>query len=123
VVNTEEREKSQKRLIKGTTSNIRNIPPVVVVEGNNNGVAPQGIVESGVTVKVVWPPNVQSLVDWFLTLEPPPEPFYLEPHQHIMDPEEFFSALRMDIKAGPDGARGKHGALIYDLTALKKILH
>lgn len=35
--NTEKREKSQKRLFKGTTINIRDILPPVIDEGSNGG--------------------------------------------------------------------------------------
>jgi hypothetical protein len=74
-------------------------------------------------VKAAWPPEVQSLVDWFLTLDQPTEPFYLEGHRRIVNPAKFFSALRMDIKDGPYGPRGKHGIVIQDLITLKKVLH
>jgi hypothetical protein len=74
-------------------------------------------------VKASWPPEIQSLVDWFTTMDHPSEPFHLEDHRWIVDPETFFSRLRMDINAGPEGSRGKHGALIHDLMILKRILH
>jgi hypothetical protein len=79
--------------------------------------------QSRVNVMGSWTPTDQSLIDWFLTLNPPTDSFYLEPHLHITDPVKFFSALKMDIEAGQDGPRGKYGALIYDLTVLKRILH
>jgi hypothetical protein len=79
---------------------------------------------TGSRLDLSWSPEIQSLVSWFMELESPTEPFYLEDHRRIVDPEKFFSALRMDIKAGPEGARGKHcGALIHDLMTLKQILH
>lgn len=62
-------------------------------------------------------------MDWFMKLEPPETPFYLEAYRRVIDPEKFFSSLRRDIESGPDGPQGKHGALIYDLNTLKKILH
>jgi hypothetical protein len=74
-------------------------------------------------VTAAWPGDCQAIIDWLITLEPPREPFNLEPHRNIVDPAKFFSALRIDIEAGPDGARGKRGALIHDLMTLKKILH
>ena len=86
-------------------------------------VTPAEIVEPRVETPASWPPEVQCLIDWLMTLEPPKESFNLEPHIHIVDPVKFFSALRMDIEAGPEGARGKHGALMHDLMTLKKILH
>jgi len=74
-------------------------------------------------VKASWPPEVQSLVDWFATLKEPPEPFHLEAHRHIVDPEKFFRSLRQDIKAGPTGARARMGALQSDLRMLKARLN
>ena len=89
-----------------------------------NTFTPNEKTQSRADVTALWQPEVQSLVDWFLTLDPPAEPFYLENHRHIVNPEKFFSSLHMDIKAGPDGPRGnRNGALIYDLMTLKKILH
>ena len=62
---------------------------------------------------------MQSLADWFITLEPPSEPFYLEAHQHVVDPVEFFHSLRKDIQGGPGGARARLGTLQTDLRKLK----
>ena len=70
-----------------------------------------------------WRPEDKTLIDWFLTMNPPVEPFHLEPHRRIVNPSKFFAALRKDIEAGPDGPRGKYGALIQDLIAMKKVLH
>lgn len=71
--------------------------------------------------KSEWPPDTQALVGWFTKLEAPTEPFCLEPHLKVIDPEKFFSSLRMDIEAGPNSPRGnRSGALVQDLIALKK---
>ena len=70
-----------------------------------------------------WRPEDKTLIDWFLTMNPPVEPFHLEPHRRIVNPSKFFAALRKDIEAGPDGPRGRYGALIQDLIAMKKVLH
>lgn len=69
--------------------------------------------------KVVWHPVVQSLVDWFLTLDPPTEPFYLENHLHVVDPVKCFESLRQEIETGPGGPRARLGALQSDLWKLK----
>ena len=53
MANTEEREKTQKRLIKGTTSNIRESPPVVEVS-NGLAISPPEIVEPGAIVGAIW---------------------------------------------------------------------
>ena len=75
------------------------------------------------SVKTEWSPEDQLLIDWFMTLEPPKEPFQLAPHIKVLNPEKFFAALRMDIGAGPRGPRGRHGALMDDLTVLKRLSH
>jgi hypothetical protein len=72
---------------------------------------------------VSWSLEFQALIDWFMELDTPTEPFYLEDHRHIINPSKFFAALRKDIEAGPDGPRGIYGALIHDLIAMKKVLH
>jgi hypothetical protein len=74
-------------------------------------------------VKVAWPPEVQSLVDWFLTLDQTKEPFHLEPHRRIVDPAKFFQSLRCEIQTGPRGPRAKMGALQCDLRKLKAYLN
>jgi len=74
-------------------------------------------------VKTSWPPEVQSLVDWFMKLKPPETPFYLEDHREIIDPKKFFSSLRRDIEAGPSKPRARTGALQSDLRNLRDKLH
>jgi len=70
-----------------------------------------------------WPREVQPLVDWFMTLGTPTEPFQMGEHRRIVAPEKFFRSLRQDIEAGPEGPRGRHGIVIQDLTTLKKLLN
>jgi hypothetical protein len=74
-------------------------------------------------VKAAWPPDVQTLLNWFLTLDPPKEPFHLEPHRRIVDPEKFYSALRREIGAGQRGPRARMGTLQCDLRKLKAYLN
>jgi hypothetical protein len=45
-------------------------------------------------MNVVWAPEAQSLINWFVSTNPPPEPFYLQDHLHVRDPVKFFEALR-----------------------------
>ena len=42
--------------------------------------------QSRANMKAAWPSKDQSLLDWFMTVEAPTEPFYLEPHRKIVDP-------------------------------------
>jgi hypothetical protein len=70
-----------------------------------------------------WTPDIQSLIDWFVELEPPTVPFYLEPHRKVIDPEKFFASLRQEIAVGPRCPRNRNGALLFDLGILKKNLH
>ena len=74
-------------------------------------------------VKAVWPPDAQSLVDWFMTQEVPVEPFLLEPHLRVAEPGKFFDSLRREIEAGPKGPRAKMGTLQWDLRKLKACLN
>ena len=58
-----------------------------------------------------------------MDLEIPTEPFYLEPHIRVIDPDKYFKSLRQEIAMGSSCPRGRNGALIYDLKILRKILH
>ena len=80
-------------------------------------------VEIGRSGPVAWPMEDQSVIDWFMKLETPTEPFYLEPHIRIIDPEKFFESLQREIVIGPSCPRGRTGALICDLNTLRKKLH
>ncbi len=75
------------------------------------------------TMKIVWPPDVQSLVDWFMIQGAPVEPFFLEPHLRVIDPGKFFESLRREIETGPIGPRARLGALQWDLRNLKAYLN
>ena len=74
-------------------------------------------------ISAEWPPEVQSLVNWFMTLTPPTESFCLEPHLLIADPVKFFQSLRREIETGPRGPRARRGALQWDLWDLKASLN
>ena len=74
-------------------------------------------------VNAEWPPEIQSLIVWFMKLEPPAESFYLEPHLRVIDPEKFFATLRREIETGPSGPRARMGALQSDLRALQAKFH
>jgi len=79
--------------------------------------------QPGAIVKAIWPSEVQVLMDWFMKLETPTEPFYLEPHRRVIDPEKFFVSLQNEIAIGPSCPRNRTGALLCDLKILKKFLH
>lgn len=70
-----------------------------------------------------WPADVKPLVDWFLKLELPVKPFYLEAHQYIVDPAKFFESLGQEIQSGPKGPRARMGTLQSDLWKLKASLN
>ena len=74
-------------------------------------------------VQASWSPELQSLIGWFMELEPPTVPFYLEPHRRVIDPEKFFVSLQNEIAIGPSCPRNRTGALLCDLKILKKFLH
>jgi len=66
---------------------------------------------------------MHEIINWFIAVEPPTEPFYLEPHRKVIDSEKFFASLRQEITAGTTSPRGRNGALLYDLKTLKKCLN
>lgn len=73
--------------------------------------------------RAMWFPENQALVDWYMQLDPPEVPFYLEPHICVVDPVKFFVSLRREIEAGPSGPRARRGALQTDLRKLKAFLN
>lgn len=96
---------------------------VVNILKGGNALTPTETPPSHVNVKISWPPEIQSLIDWFITLEPPAEPFYLESHRHIVAPSKFFASLQRDIHTGPRGPRARMGTLQSDLWNLKAYLN
>jgi len=97
---------------------------IMTVDGGlSDEEAQMAIVEPETDMKSSWPSENYVLIDWFVHLEPPTDPFFLEPHIYVVNPVQFFSSLRMDIKTGPKGPRGIHtGALIHDLINLKNVM-
>ena len=67
----------------------------------------------------IWPPEIQSLVDWFYKFVPPETPFYLEPQVHVLEPVKFIALLRVELEAGPTGPRARMGTIQGDLQKLK----
>lgn len=120
---TGEREKVKKGFIGELPAISAQSPPVAEVSNGLAAPTHRAIVEPGANVKAVWPPEVQVLMDWFMKLEPPETPFYLEPHLHIIDPVKFFSSFRREIQTGPKGPRARMGTLQSDLRMLKACLN
>jgi hypothetical protein len=96
---------------------------VVNILKTSNAITPTEKTQPRAIVKAIWPSEVQVLMDWFMKLETPTEPFYLEPHRRVIDPEKFFVSLQNEIAIGPSCPRNRTGALLCDLKILKKFLH
>ena len=65
-----------------------------------------------------WTADLAALIEWFLPMIPPTEPFTLYQGVRVVDPSKFWNALKSDITTGPDKARGMTGALEKDLRRL-----
>ena len=96
---------------------------VVNILKADNIIALREIGEAEAIVMAEWPPEMRELIIWFMELEPPTEPFYLEPYIHVIDPEKFFASLKREIASGHSCPRGRNGALLYDLNKLRKFIH
>ena len=68
-----------------------------------------------------WPPDIQKIIDWFLTFRPPNHSFLLKQGVTITDPAKYWEYLRSDIAPGPKGARARYDALQADLRRLHKL--
>ena len=62
--------------------------------------------------------KLAPVVRWFLTAEPPAEPFKLRQGITITDPAKFWNSLRIDIEVGPGIARDFYGAVKSDLLRI-----
>ena len=96
---------------------------VVKILRMGGSIAPTTTLQHQSAETASWPQEVQPLVDWFMPLRTPTAAFQMGEHRHIVAPEKFFRSLRQDIEGGPEGPRGRHGIVIQDLTALKKLLN
>ena len=65
-----------------------------------------------------WDAEMARLIEWFLTIEPPSQPFEISRGVTHLHPEKSFASLRQDIAAGPNGPRAYTGALQADLGKL-----
>ena len=65
-----------------------------------------------------WDSEMARLIEWFLTIEPPSQPFEISRGVTHLHPEKSFASLRQDIGEGPNGPRAYTGALQADLRKL-----
>jgi len=83
----------------------------------------KSVMESAAPTKEAqWPPEVQELIDWFMTLDLPTERFWLQDGLYmrsIENPTRFVQSLRRDIEIGPRGTQMMRDKLISDLVALR----
>lgn len=69
-----------------------------------------------------WSKEAQELIDWFVAVPKINEPFHLDQHRQICNPEKFYDSIIRDIQAGPSVSRNKHGVLMDDLKKLKIVV-
>ena len=69
-----------------------------------------------------WDAETAELIKWFSGTEPPAEPFEFPKGIVIIRPALWWTALRRDIAAGPNGPRARYGALQQDLRRLAELL-
>jgi len=65
-----------------------------------------------------WDDQSKEAIAWFESSEPPAESFQLHQGVRVINPKEFWKALKSDLKAGPSQARAKYGSLQRDLQRL-----
>jgi hypothetical protein len=71
----------------------------------------------------VWPDQMPELIEWFRRNRArlPRKRFTLSPGVVVSDTDRFFEALECDVQAGPDGPRGRRGAVCDDLRRLREL--
>ncbi len=65
-----------------------------------------------------WPAETRRHIEWFLSSEPPSDPFELVSGVTILKPETFWGSIRQDIWNGPGRHRDFWGAVRNDLRRL-----
>ena len=65
-----------------------------------------------------WDAEMLTLIRWFLRTHPPTTPFELSKGVVVLKPALWWTAMRRDIAAGPNGPRARYGALQEDLRRL-----
>jgi len=73
------------------------------------------------TEQARWHPEIQALIDRFMTWDPPKERFWLEDGPYfrsIESPARFYESLRRYIEVGPRGTEMMQDKLISDLVVL-----
>jgi hypothetical protein len=123
IILTSDRDPINAELVTNLLKELRKYKAEAVNILRMGNVTPTEKKQPGENVKASWPPEMQSLIEWFIKLEPPAAPFNQEPHIHVIDPAKYFSSLKQEIESGPNCPRGRNGALLCDLEALRKILH
>ena len=59
--------------------------------------------------------DLAPIVEWFLSADPPAEPFILKPAVRITNPGRWWRDITADIAAGPDGPRARYHGLQDDV--------
>ena len=75
----------------------------------------------GQACPAVWDLETADLIRWFMSTEPPAQPFEMQRGVTIAVPVRYWQYLRADVRAGPNRARGRTGALQADLRRLHKL--
>ncbi len=69
-----------------------------------------------------WDSETAELIRRFLNTHPPTEPFELSKGVTVIKPALWWTVLRRDIAAGPNGPRAHYGSLKEDLRRLAALI-
>ena len=68
--------------------------------------------------RLAWTADTARHVEWFLSAEPPTEPFQLKQAVYVVHPALFWQRIRAEVPARPTGLRAHYGTLQDDLWCL-----
>jgi hypothetical protein len=94
-----------------------------IISSNNKENTPRTQVTFGTHSLGQWDQPSKDLINWFITTPKIKEPFCLDQHRRVCNPEKFYNSIMHDIQAGPSAPRNKHGVLIDDLKKLKIVMN